>query len=751
MHGQSSSEPLKYVKCRYSSTFYCNYDRSFMIAQYTACTDNPDLPDEVVSDGYTFIAKGGMLPDKHKLDIVLNGVWRRDKRYKNQYLQVQLAEIETPMNHAGIVHYLSCGLIRGIGEATAEKIYNCFGSRSLEILEREPEKLLHVKGIGREKLERIVASYKEANALKSLIRFLAPYRVSMTAVVNIYRELGDNAAELLKEDPFVLDNVGEFDFPGIDIIARKSGTPMDSYLRMKSAARYVLTENNHQGHLYMKKAAFLQGVTALLTGGVSREVLGVDRIKTGLNRMVTENILCYGKGLIYLYSDFEHEDGAARDVVRLLGCKTPQVEPLVLEVLIAESEKHFEVTLSANQKEAIRQTFCNPLFILTGGPGTGKTSAIRFIIYIQQRLTGSTERIVTVAPTGRAASNMSESTGLQAKTLHKALRIFPAVESADEGLSRVHNAAMVIVDETSMVDMHVFYELTRNIRNGTRVILLGDVDQLPSVGAGNVLKELLDCKRIPFTVLDVTHRQDETSRIVTNTVKIRGGDTKLDTGADFVILPAKTEKEANEVILSIYAQLSMEIGAHNVQVLSPRRKDCICCSDALNKEIQAEFNPYRRDRPQFQVGGRTLRTGDKVIQTRNTDDISNGDTGYVNYVHLTGDQATTTLDVQFDAYSSPFSYDAEACADLDLAYCLSVHKAQGAEYPAIIVPILSAHKSMLRRNILYTAVSRARELVFIVGSEEAIAQAIRRNDVGKRNTKLAERIALYTLESALTA
>lgn len=724
-----------------------------MIVRYTACTDNLGLPDEIVADGYTFIAKGSMLPEQKGLDILLAGAWKPNKKYNNLFLAVLMPpEIMAPMTRAGIIHYLSCGLVRGIGKATAAKIYDSFGLRSIEILEQEPERLLHIKGIGREKLERIVASYKEANALKAITRFLSPYKISMTAIVKVYRELGEDAYAMLQADPFVLDAVSGFEFSLIDVISRKSGGPMDSYLRMKSAARSVLEDNNRQGHLFMKKALFLQNVTALLTSGVSRAVLSMDTIKAGINRMVKEHVLHYTKGMLYSQEDFEHEDGAARDVVRLLHSKTRQVEPLTLEVLIAESEKHFGITLSARQKEAVRQAFTNPFFILTGGPGTGKTAVIRFIIYIQQRLTGTTEHIACVAPTGRAASNMAEATGLTARTLHKALRIFPTGEDAGEGLNCVNKAAMVIVDETSMVDQHVFYELMRNVRNGTRVILLGDPDQLPSVRAGNVLKELLACNLVPYTVLNVIFRQEETSTIIINSEKIRAGDTNLELGKpDFVFLPAKNEKEANELILATYEQAELEYGAHNVQVLCPRKKDCTCCSDALNKEIQSEFNPYHRDRPQLQLGSRTLRTGDKVIQTRNTDDISNGDMGYVSYVHHTGDQSTTTLDVQFDAYSSPYSYDVESCYDLDLAYSMSVHKAQGAQFMAVIIPVLSSQMGMLWRSLLLTAVSRARVQVYLIGDIEAIEAAIRRDSVGNRNTMFTKRILFYAAELAKSA
>lgn len=675
-----------------------------------------------------FKAAGRQLPDTEGLLAELDGEWK-ENRYGWQ-MQVSTFRTFLPKTREGIVGYLSSGLVKGLGPVTAERIVERFGEDTFRVMEQEPDRLLDIRGITPAKLEEIRSTFLESSRVRELMAYLAPYGVSANRVRKIQETFGEKAVDILKENPYRLTEVAGMGFLTVDPVARKmEGLQADSIVRLQAVLEHVLKQAALSGHLYLQAGEAVQQAGILL--GRLQTPVEEKKIRDAGNRMVKEGRLKAFDGGIYLKKNYRDEAVAAKETVRLLEADIPQAD--VREVL-EKAQKLDGICLGEKQKEAVLNTFKSPVSIITGGPGRGKTTVLRTILRIF-KMTCPQEDVLLTAPTGRAARRMAESTGYAAMTLHRALGLTDEGEEPED--TGMIEESLVIVDEMTMVDMFLAARLLERIPEGSRVVLVGDVDQLPSVGPGNVFRELIACKKIPVTVLDVSYRQKDNQLLLENAELINTGKTRLKFGKEFRFIRTDSPEQTADCIVGLYRELAEKAGLEDVQVLSPVKKQEVVGTQDINRLLQEAVNPGNGG-VEMSCGDVVFRKGDKVMQIKNTESVSNGDIGRVEDVWL-GEDGKTELSVTYSEDRSQV-YREEDIEMLVHAFAITVHKSQGCEYPVVIMPVLPAFYRMLKRNILYTAVTRASAAVYLVGSTASVVQAIHRSDVERRNTKLALRI-----------
>lgn len=675
-----------------------------------------------------FKAAGRQLPDTEGLLAELDGEWK-ENRYGWQ-MQISTFRTFLPKTREGIVGYLSSGLVKGLGPVTAERIVERFGEDTFRVMEQEPDRLLDIRGITPAKLEEIRSTFLESSRVRELMAYLAPYGVSANRVRKIQETFGEKAVDILKENPYRLTEVAGMGFLTVDPVARKmEGLQVDSIVRLQAVLEHVLKQAALSGHLYLQAGEAVQQAGILL--GRLQTPVEEKKIRDAGNRMVKEGRLKAFDGGIYLKKNYRDEAVAAKETVRLLEADIPQAD--VREVL-EKAQKLDGICLGEKQKEAVLNTFKSPVSIITGGPGRGKTTVLRTILRIF-KMTCPQEDVLLTAPTGRAARRMAESTGYAAMTLHRALGLTDEGEEPED--TGMIGESLVIVDEMTMVDMFLAARLLERIPEGSRVVLVGDVDQLPSVGPGNVFRELIACKKIPVTVLDVSYRQKDNQLLLENAELINTGKTRLKFGKEFRFIRTDSPEQTADCIVGLYRELAEKAGLEDVQVLSPVKKQAVVGTQDINRLLQEAVNPGNGG-VEMSCGDVVFRKGDKVMQIKNTESVSNGDIGRVEDVWL-GEDGKTELSVTYSEDRSQV-YREEDIEMLVHAFAITVHKSQGCEYPVVIMPVLPAFYRMLKRNILYTAVTRASAAVYLVGSTASVVQAIHRSDVERRNTKLALRI-----------
>ena len=675
-----------------------------------------------------FKAAGRQLPDTEGLLAELDGEWK-ENRYGWQ-MQVSAFRTFLPKTREGIAGYLSSGLVKGLGPVTAERIVERFGEDTFRVMEQEPDRLLDIRGITPAKLEEIRSTFLESSRVRELMAYLAPYGVSANRVRKIQETFGEKAVDILKENPYRLTEVAGMGFLTVDPVARKmEGLQADSIVRLQAILEHVLKQAALSGHLYLQAGEAVQQAGILL--GRLQTPVEEKKIRDAGNRMVKEGRLKAFDGGIYLKKNYWDEAVAAKETVRLLEADIPQAD--VREVL-EKAQKLDGICLGEKQKEAVLNTFKSPVSIITGGPGRGKTTVLRTILRIFKMICPQ-EDVLLTAPTGRAARRMAESTGYAAMTLHRALGLTDEGEEPED--TGMIGESLVIVDEMTMVDMFLAARLLERIPEGSRVVLVGDVDQLPSVGPGNVFRELIACKKIPVTVLDVSYRQKDNQLLLENAELINTGKTRLKFGKEFRFIRTDSPEQTADCIVGLYRELAEKAGLEDVQVLSPVKKQAVVGTQDINRLLQEAVNPGNGG-VEMSCGDVVFRKGDKVMQIKNTESVSNGDIGRVEDVWL-GEDGKTELSVTYSEDRSQV-YREEDIEMLVHAFAITVHKSQGCEYPVVIMPVLPAFYRMLKRNILYTAVTRASAAVYLVGSTASVVQAIHRSDVERRNTKLALRI-----------
>ena len=687
-----------------------------------------------------FTAVGYEIPMTDAVELELDGEWVNGK-YGMQLQVEQWREI-VPKTKEGVLSYLGSGLIKGIGEKTAAEIVAKFGTGTLDILEKHPERLLEVRGITENKLEDIRTSFAESRMLRDIMTLLAPFKLTPKTALKIYQHFGPACMDLLKKSPFELCRIPGFGFRRVDAIVRKTDNRPRDPMRIGGALHCTLDEaKGKQGHLFLERETLCKAAFKLLNEKIPLPEMRVrpEEVEKELDGMILNGSVVSMRDNIYHPAVFAQEDETASRIARLLAEERPPMKDISAVIETVRTE--LGLRTSGKQESAVRTAFLYNLSIITGSPGTGKTTVLKIILEVYRRLWPD-NKIVLMAPTGRASRRMAESTGFEgACTLHSGLGL---VSEEDEGSRNRKkdglDADMVIVDEFSMVDMWLAGKFFPALKKGAKIILVGDPDQLPSVGAGNVFKELIQCGLVPVTVLDEIFRQAKDSLIAHNARFIHDGNTRLYYGNDFQFLLCDSQEDAAAAIIERYCQEIESNGIEHVQILSPFRTEGAASSDHLNAAIREIVNPFQSTEDEVRIGPKTFRVGDRIMQTKNTDKVSNGDLGFIRYIDDTPDGKRIGLEF---GENRSLEYSTEDLVNLDLAYATTIHKAMGSEYDIVLMPILKAHYIMLYRNLLYTGITRARKKVVLAGEKSVLFMAIHKNEISKRNTLLGERIRLY--------
>ena len=722
---------------QFVSVLYQNASNGYTVAVYeTAETDK--IPDSAVRQlrgrMVSFTAVGTELPAMRNAEFEMEGNWKESERYGKQYY-VDWFRIILPKTRDGILGYLSSGIIKGIGPSTAARIVDLFGTDTFRVFDESPKELLKVKGITEKKLEEIMEAYRGSAGIRELLAFLAPYHVTPKKAEKIQEHFGVKAARIVKEQPYRLCEVKGFGFLTVDPIARASRDfAADDPERVKAAIRYVLKEAEKEGHLFLESPEVIERALRLLNQGFAPDtVKTADAVTAGNSLVLTEKKLGADGRAVFLKENRDAEVSAAYHINRILSAPAPVYD---VEQLLEETQAEFGIILAEKQKEAVRMVFKSPLSIITGGPGKGKTTNLRIILRIYERLERNGE-VLACAPTGRARKRLAESTGYPAMTIHKALYL-----KEDDDYDTDADMLMedfIIADEFTMADMRLASILFSRIKSGARVVLVGDVDQLPSVGPGNVFKEMIESGVIPVTVLDVFFRQAQNSRIIINSNRMNQNQKNLLYGEDFRFVYAESPEEASEKIQEIYREelAKNQNAPDRVQVLSPLRVNTEAGVNTLNRNLRELVNPPSINKAEWKAGARLYRVGDKVMQTKNTEAVSNGDIGSLTDICVNKDGQK---EITVDYGDVQKNYQEDELEILDHAYAMSIHKSQGAEYPVVIIPVLKSFYPMLRRNVYYTGITRAKERVYLVGTKQALYMAIANGKKEQRNTLLARRI-----------
>lgn len=668
----------------------------------------------------------------------LTGRWVLNKKFGEQF-QVENYEITVPATVHGIKKYLGSGLIKGIGPIMAERIVKKFALDTLDIIEKTPERLSEVDGIGPKRISMITRAWEEQKEIKEIMIFLQGHGVSAAYSAKIFKQYGNRSIEVVKENPYRLArDIHGIGFITADRIAQNIGIDPNSLIRVKAGVIYVLNQLTEDGHVYYPEGHLIRKAKEILN--VDEEII-IQALKelTKEKELFLEDLDPEGDlRVVYLAPFYLAETGIAQRLMNLKESPS-NIRAIHPEKAIEWVQQKLNIGLALKQKEAVLLAASSKVLIITGGPGTGKTTIITAVLRIFQQLK---LRIFLAAPTGRAAKRMNEATGWEAKTIHRLLEYSPQKGGFKKDQDDPLEGDVVIIDEASMIDTLLMYHLLKAIPPQAHLIMVGDVDQLPSVGPGNVLKDIIDSGI--FTVVSLTEifRQAQESMIIVNAHKVNRGEfptlkesDRKDTTDFYFIQEEDPEKILEKVITLCSDRIPQCFGFHpikDIQVLAPMHKGVIGVSN-LNIELQKKLNP---DQPGMTHGSRTFKLGDKVMQIVNNYDkeVFNGDIGWVSKI----DQEERELTIDFDGRLITYDY-----SDLDevvLAYAISVHKSQGSEYPAVVFPVTTQHYMLLQRNLIYTGITRARKLVVLIGTKKALAIAIKNNKPQLRFTHLAGRL-----------
>lgn len=685
---------------------------------------------KIKSRGYTELVTvvGNLAAVNVGAAIRLKGDWRHDSKYGKQFSVVDYRET-VPATIAGIEKYLGSGMIKGIGPVYAKRIVARFKENTLKIIEEQPDSLIDVEGIGQRRVDMIKRAWQEQKEIKNVMLFLQSNGVSTAYAVKIYKAYGNESINIVKTNPYRLaDDIWGIGFKTADKIARQLGFNSNSFERCRSGLLYVLNELSNDGHCYALRDQLFEAAGSILE---------LDRplIEGTLDRMLEEKLVIGDEGnAVYLPAFYYSELGAAKRMRQILAEESKYKAAGIDEHLKNIQEEH-NIQYDDIQIEAVKTAAGSKLMVLTGGPGTGKTTTTLAIIKVFQKLNA---RVLLAAPTGRAAKRMSETTGLEAKTIHRLLEYKPP-EGYKKNEESPLDCDVLIIDETSMVDIMLFYNLLKAVSDETVLILVGDVDQLPSVGAGNVLKDIIESETVNVVRLTRIFRQAQGSAIVTNAHRInRGGTPNLKGGksSDFFFIE---EEEPQKVVATITELCSKRLPnyykvdpVNDIQVLCPMQKGETGAFN-LNIILQEALNPAEVS---IKYGGTVYRLNDKVMQIKNNYDknVFNGDIGSITGI----DTEDRMLTICFDGVN--VEYDATELDEVVLAYATTVHKSQGSEYKIVVAPVTMQHYMMLQRNLLYTCVTRAKKVLVLVGSKKAIGISVSNNRMQKRNTMLVERL-----------
>lgn len=683
-------------------------------------------------------------PGEH---LRLQGHWDKHPKHGSQF-KAEVCEQTLPATVAGIENYLGSGLIKGIGPKLAGRIVSRFKEETFDVIEQQPQRLFEVPGLGMDRVQRISTAWEEQKQVKEIMVFLHGHGVSTNLAVKIYKQYGDAALETVQNNPYQLErDIYGVGFKTADRIARALGLSADHPSRIEAGIVFALNEMINDGHVYAPQDLLTQRAIELLEVTPERispaldQLAKDDRIRPDMiplpgTKELNSHGIAEAQGaytsstpVIYLTPLYFSEKGVAERLRKLVSAKQPGKGMNQISFPMQD--------LSEEQRSALEMALAHPVSILTGGPGTGKTTCLKALI---ATLEAQGKPYALASPTGRAAKRLSEATGHPASTIHRLLEYSP-VEGFKHNEEKPLDVEFLVVDEASMLDLVLTHNLLKALRPGTQVLFVGDVDQLPSVGAGDVLRNLIRSGIAPVTRLSVIFRQAAHSQIITNAHLINQGKLPVfsrDTG-DFFLFPAEDAEAAAEWIVQVVSErIPQKFGfdaIHEIQVLSPIYRGPAGVT-ALNERLQEKLNPPASNKLERKLYGTNFRLGDKIMQTQNNydKDVYNGDIGFIRSMDI----VEQTLKVDFDGHA--VTYDWSEADQLVLAYVVSVHKAQGSEFPVVVMPVVTQHYTMLQRNLLYTAVTRARKLCVLSGSRRAISMAVRNHKVAQRFTALEWRL-----------
>lgn len=708
---------MEHLRCVVERITYRNEENGYSVIKCKA-KDYSDLVTVV-----------GAMPDVHVGAVLsLEGFWKIDSKYGRQF-SAQKWEETLPATVYGIEKYLGSGLVKGVGPKFAKRIVQKFGKDTLDVIEEQPELLIEVEGIGQVRVERIKKSWQDQKEIKNIMLFLQGHEVSTSHATKIFKTYGSESIAVVKENPYRLaDDIWGIGFKTADVIAEKLGIGKDKFIRLRSGILYTLSKLSENGHCYAVREQLIETAEKLLcVDGAELEIT--------LDEMLRVEDVIRDEEAIYLPPFYFSEVGCAKRFRKLMkGCRRIVLDG---EAVAGQIQAQPGVIYDEVQLEAIRVAVSSKVMVLTGGPGTGKTTTTLGIICAYQR---AGCQVILAAPTGRAAKRMSEAAGMEAKTIHRLLEYKPP-EGYQRNEEKPLEGDVLILDECSMIDIMLMYNLLKAIPEHMTLIMVGDTDQLPSVGAGNVLKDVMASGCIPVVRLSRIFRQAQGSRIILNAHRINKGeaiDMRGGKDSDFFFASEETNEGIVERLVK-YCTENLPRYYHadplrDIQVLTPMQRGTVGAAN-LNQVLQEAMNPQG---PALRRGGVCYRVRDKVMQIRNDYDkeVFNGDIGTIRRVDLEDREIT----VDFDGRE--VAYDVTELDELALAYATTIHKAQGSEYPIVVMPFSMSHFVMLQRNLLYTGVTRAKKILVLIGEKKAVFYAVRNGQMAERNTRLAERILL---------
>ena len=733
------------IDCVIDSIVYKNPENGYTICEVSSKTEGQ------------FYAVGYMPTLLEGERAELTGEWVTHPDYGEQF-KVELYDTVMPTEEASIIKYLSSGIIKGVREATAKKLYEAFGDKIFDILTNDPQAVSTVKGIGRDRAETICRSFNEQRSVQNIVMFLQQYNITAHMAVKIHKLFGSQAIDIIKKNPYSLANaIDGISFKTADIIAYNLGLPKNSPERIACAVIYYLREAAYtNGHTYMPRELLSEHI---------RYNLSISETETdnAIAELISEReIICRrvnDTDALYLYSTYYEEEYIAKRIVSMSGFENKHAVSVdAAERETDRFEKENSITLASKQRDAVVSALSGGGMILTGGPGTGKTTTINAIISIMEDLN---LKVSLAAPTGRAAKRMTQLTGREAKTLHRLLgaQVVGNTHTFSRDEEHPLDSDVIILDEMSMVDTSLMAAFLRAVKPGGRVILSGDSDQLPSVGAGNVLRDLIDSNAMPTVKLTDIFRQSEQSLIIVNAHRINNGEVPdlSDRTNDFFFMHRGNPTDVSNTVTELYKKRLPDTYKINpitdIQVLTPTKKG-ITGTAELNRVLQESINPPKSTKCEYKFGKTVLREGDKVMQTRNNYDmeymtdsgekgmgIYNGDMGVINTIHTDERYMIITFDD-----GKTVEYPFTNLDELDLAYAITVHKSQGSEFSYVIIPVCAYTPMLMTRNLLYTAITRAKTMVILVGSRKTIENMTFNSSYTKRFTGLYERLTLLLKE-----
>lgn len=678
----------------------------------------------------------------------IEGEWITHATHGRQFVAASWQAV-LPSDAEGIRKYLASGLIKGIGPKTAERIVEVFGAQTLQVIENKPQLLYDVPRLGRKQADAIVKAWGEQQGIKELMALLQNYGMTTTLAIRIYRKYGEESLAIVRDSPYRLaDEVEGIGFLTADEVAHAQGVRHDDEFRIASGLRHILGEASGDGHCYLPTDELVERSSRLLE-------VDIVRVRETLRRLeaqgdVYDNLRfdeVDGIAVVYLPEYYNAEIGVAGAIHAIQRARSqiaPIFKRLKWENVWEDLARSHGRTLTVKQREAVQTVLTTKLCVLTGGPGTGKTTTLRAVIDILEH---HRCRYVLASPTGRAAKRLSEATGAEAKTIHRLLEYAPGAGSFGRSFKRNRDypldVDMVVIDEASMLDIFLCNDLLKAVPRDAHVLFVGDADQLPSVGPGNVLHDLINFPAVYSVHLDIIFRQAEGSGIIANAHRINTGEMPQLQGLDdFYFFPRPEPERCAAMVVELVAERiprRFGIDSRSIQVLSPMHRGAAGVQ-ALNKALQEALNPPHSARPDYVWGDATFRVGDRIMQVRNNYDLDvyNGDVGEISAI----DRAEKTLTVRYDEVSGPRDvvYELSMLDELQLAFAMSIHKSQGAEYPVVVVPLVRQHMLLLQRNLLYTAVTRAKNMVVLAGDEQAVRKAVDNSMVARRNTGLQRRL-----------